>query len=58
MKTLGGFPCLPAFRLRRAKPGFAIAKMKTRLAPRKRGEAARRSLAGEGTAPRPETEML
>jgi len=26
--------------------------------PRKRGEAARRSLAGEGTAPRPETEML
>jgi hypothetical protein len=25
METLGGVPCLPAFRLRRAKPGFAIA---------------------------------
>jgi hypothetical protein len=25
METLGGFPNLPAFRLRRAKPGFAIA---------------------------------
>ena len=25
METLGGFPCLPAFWLRRAKPGYAIA---------------------------------
>jgi peptidyl-prolyl cis-trans isomerase C len=27
METLGGFPCFPAFRLRRAKPGFAFATL-------------------------------